>query len=59
MDLTLGRKALQVRNTIGRPGQTNVYRVDFPVPGGTAPGMAAIPLVLAWIPGPEVRISGQ
>jgi hypothetical protein len=59
VDLTLGQKAVQLRNTIAWPGQTNSYRVDFRVPGGTAPGMATIQLVLAWIPGPQVNIPVQ
>jgi hypothetical protein len=34
---------------------TNVYRVDFRVPEGTAAGTAALGLAVAWIKGPEVK----
>lgn len=47
---------LPVINKIGWPGQTTLYRVDFQVPGDTAPGMATLSLNAMWIPGPPVSI---
>jgi len=38
---------------------TNVYRVDFRVPEGTAAGMATLGLSVAWINGSEVKIPVQ
>ena len=49
-------KAAKVSNRIGWPAMTNVYRVDFVVPDGTAAGMATLGLSVAWINGPEVKI---
>lgn len=54
LEVTVGEKAAEVLNAIGWPGQTNVYRVDFRVPDGTAAGTAAVGLSVAWIKGPEV-----
>ncbi|MEK7408256.1 MAG: hypothetical protein AAB225_24560 [Acidobacteriota bacterium] len=55
LEVTVGGKAAQVRNAIGWLGQTNVYRVDFRVPDGTAAGTATLGLSVAWINGPEVK----
>ena len=52
-------KETEVINKIGWPGTYELYRVDFRVPAGIAPGMAAIRLTAAWIPGPEVEIPVQ
>lgn len=41
------------------PGLHNDYRVDFRAPEGTAAGMAALGLSVAWINGPEVKIPVQ
>jgi len=49
-------KAAQVINALGWPGMSNVYRVDFRVPEGTAAGTATLGLSVAWINGPEVNI---
>jgi uncharacterized protein (TIGR03437 family) len=57
LEVTVGGKAAQVRNAIGWPGQTDVYRVDFRVPEGTAAGTATLGLSVAWINGPEVKIA--
>ena len=59
MDLTLGRKAVQVRNTIGRPGQANVYRVGFQVPDVVKPGLASLSMTVACIAAPVVKIPVQ
>jgi len=49
-------KEVEVVNQIGWPGTTDRYRIDFRVPSGLTPGMAAIQLTAAWIPGHEVQI---
>jgi uncharacterized protein (TIGR03437 family) len=53
-----GQKAAVV-NKAGWPTLHNVYRVDFVVPDGTAPGMATLALSVAWINGPEVKFPVQ
>jgi uncharacterized protein (TIGR03437 family) len=55
VDVTVNGEAAQVINALGWPGMTNVYRVDFRVPEGTAAGMATLGLAVAWINGPEVK----
>jgi hypothetical protein len=57
VEVTVGGQAAEVRNAIGWPEQTNVYRVDFRVPDGAKPGLANVGLTVAWIAGPEVKIS--
>jgi len=56
VEVTANGKAAQVINALGWPGMNNVYRVDFVVPAGTAPGMATVGISVAWINGPEVKI---
>jgi hypothetical protein len=56
VDVTVNGKATAVINKYGWPATTNVYRVDFVVPDGTAAGMATLGLSVAWINGPEVKI---
>jgi uncharacterized protein (TIGR03437 family) len=56
VDVTVNGKAAAVVNKYGWPATTNVYRVDFVVPDGTAAGMATLGLSVAWINGPEVKI---
>jgi hypothetical protein len=51
-------KEAEVINAVGWPNTNDSYRVDFRVPA-TPAGMATIQLVLAWIPGPEVKIPAQ
>lgn len=51
-------KETEAINAIGWPNTYDFYRVDFRVPA-TRAGMATIQLVLAWIPGPEVKIPVQ
>lgn len=43
----------------GYPGATDGYQVNFRVPDGIAPGIAAIQLTAAWIAGPSVNIPVQ
>jgi len=50
-----GREA-EVVNKSGWPGTSDRYRVDFRIPEGIAPGMAAVQLTAAWIPGQAVDI---
>jgi uncharacterized protein (TIGR03437 family) len=56
VDITVNGKPAEVVNKIGWPTMTNVYRVDFVVPEGTAPGMASVVPTVAWINGSEVKI---
>jgi hypothetical protein len=56
VDITVNGKRAEVVNKIGWPSMTNVYRVDFVVPEGTAPGMASVVPTVAWINGPEAEI---
>lgn len=56
VDVTVNGNAAQIVNKVGFPGFENMYRVDFRVPEGTAPGLATVQLSAAWIAGPEVKI---
>jgi uncharacterized protein (TIGR03437 family) len=56
VDITVNGKPASVVNKIGWPTMTNVYRVDFVVPAGTAPGMASVVPAVAWINGQEAKI---
>ena len=57
VEVTVNGKASPVANALGWPGMNNVYRAGFRVPEGTAAGAATLGLGMAWINGPEVRIS--
>ena len=46
-------------NSIGWPGETDVYWVSFRVPNSIAPGPATLQIVAAWIPGNEVKFPVQ
>jgi hypothetical protein len=59
LEVTLNGKPADVVTKIGWPGTTDTYRVDIRIPEGTAPGMAALRLTAAFIPGREVRIPIQ
>jgi hypothetical protein len=59
VEVTVNGQDAEVINKIGWPGTSDLYRVDFRVPSGLAPGMASIQLTAAWIPGPEVKIPVQ
>lgn len=56
LEVQVNGKPAAVINKIGWPGRTDVYRVDFRLPSDITPGLAAIQLIAAWIPGPETRI---
>ncbi len=56
VEVKVGGQAAEIRNAIGWPEQTNVYRVDFRVPEGVKPGPTGVGLTVAWVAGPEVRI---
>ncbi len=56
VEVTVNGQQSRVVNKIGWPEATNLYRVDFVVPDGTAPGMASIQVSASWITGPEVKI---
>jgi uncharacterized protein (TIGR03437 family) len=57
--VSVNGKPADVINGIGWPGQVDAYRVDFRIPEGTAPGIAAIQLTAAWITGSSVNIPVQ
>ncbi|MCC6391870.1 MAG: hypothetical protein IT167_14815 [Bryobacterales bacterium] len=57
--VTINGRDSEVINAVGWPGTSDLYRVDFRVPSGIAPGQANIQLTAAWIPGPEVKIPVQ
>jgi uncharacterized protein (TIGR03437 family) len=57
--VTVNGNPAEAINSIGWPGLTDTYRVDFRVPGGTTAGTASIQLTAAWIAGPAVRIATQ
>jgi hypothetical protein len=50
-----GKEALVI-NQVGWPGFSNRFRVDFQVPVGVEPGMAALQVRTAFINGPVARI---
>ena len=56
VEMTLNGNNAQVVNKFGWPGETGLYRVDFQVPNNATPGIAAIQLTVAWIPGSAVKI---
>jgi uncharacterized protein (TIGR03437 family) len=56
VDVAVNGKPAEIVNKIGWPTMNNVYRVDFVVPEGTAPGMASVVPTVAWIKGSEARI---
>jgi uncharacterized protein (TIGR03437 family) len=59
VDVSVDGRAAAVVNKIGWPSLTDVYRVDFVVPGGTAAGVATLSLSAGWINAPEVKIPVQ
>ena len=59
LEVIVNGKSAVVINKFGWPGLVDTYRVDFRVPDGTAPGMAAVESSAAWIAGPAVRIPVQ
>ena len=56
VDVVFNGKDLAAINKIGWPGETDIYRVDFQVPGDAAPGEATLQLSAAWISGPPVTV---
>ena len=59
IEVTVNGKEAEVINKVGWPGTYDLYRVDFRVPAGLAPGMATIQLTAAWISGTPVEIPVQ
>ncbi len=59
LEVTVNGKPADVMNKFGWPGTTDTYRVDMRVPDGTTPGMAALQVTAAFIPGREVRLPVQ
>jgi uncharacterized protein (TIGR03437 family) len=59
LEVTVNGNPADVVNKFGWPGTTDTYRLDIRVPDGTAPGMAALQVTAAFIPGREVRMPVQ
>jgi tetratricopeptide (TPR) repeat protein len=59
LEVTVNGKETAVLNKLGWGGTYDLYRVDFRVPSGLAPGTATIQLTAVWIPGPQVEILVQ
>ena len=59
LELTVNGRPAEILLSIGRPGTTDRYRVDFRVPEGTTAGLATLQLTTAWIAGPEATIAIQ
>jgi hypothetical protein len=59
VEVTVNGQAAEVVNKVGWPGSVDTYRVDFRIPEGAAAGTTSIQLIVAWIVGPEVKISVQ
>ncbi|MCC6389392.1 MAG: hypothetical protein IT167_02220 [Bryobacterales bacterium] len=57
VEVSVGGKTTEVLNKIGWPGETDVYRVDFRMPSGIPPGIVALQITAAWIPGPAASIA--
>jgi hypothetical protein len=56
VEVTVGGREAEVRNTIGWPGQVNVYRVDFRVPEGMPSDTVGVFVISAWLRGFPVPI---
>ncbi len=56
---TVNQQSADVINAIGWPGLVGIYRVDFRIPSGTAPGQVSIQVSSAWLTGPAVNIPVQ
>ena len=59
VEITANGQPAEVLYKIGWPGETGIYRVDFRLPPGIAPGTASLQLTAAWIPSDEVKIPVQ
>jgi uncharacterized protein (TIGR03437 family) len=59
IDVTVNGRSAEVLGAVGYPGAVDGYQVNFRVPPGIGPGMAAIQLSAAWIPGAPVTIAAQ
>jgi uncharacterized protein (TIGR03437 family) len=59
LEVTVNGRPAEILLSIGRPGTTDRYRVDFRVPEGTTAGLGTVQLSTAWIAGPEATIAIQ
>jgi uncharacterized protein (TIGR03437 family) len=59
LEVTVNGRPAEILLSIGRPGTTDRYRVDFRVPEATTAGLGAVQLSTAWIAGPEAAIAIQ
>ena len=57
VEVTVNGQSAEVVNSVGWPEMTGIYRVDFRIPQGIAPGQASLQVTAAWIPGSAVKIS--
>ena len=59
LEVAVNGRPAEILLSIGRPGTTDRYRVDFRVPEGTTAGLGTVQLSTAWIAGPEATIAIQ
>jgi hypothetical protein len=57
IEMTVNGVLVEVLYAGGYPGTTNTYQVNFRLPAGVPPGLAAIQISSAWIVSPEVGIA--
>jgi len=56
VEVLVNGKETQIVNTVGWPGFSDRFRVDFKVPDGMAPGTATVQIQVAFLNGDTVRI---
>jgi len=56
VDVIINGTSSAALTKIGWPGRVGVYRVDFQVPAGTAPGSTTVQLSAAWMQGPAASL---
>jgi hypothetical protein len=59
VQVTVNDSPAQVLAAVGYPGSVDGYQVNFQVPPDAAPGILAIQVIAAWIPGAAVSIPIQ
>jgi uncharacterized protein (TIGR03437 family) len=59
VDVTVNGTVAEVIGAVGYPGSVDGYQVNFRIPADAPPGLAAIRLSVAWVPGADVRIAVQ
>jgi uncharacterized protein (TIGR03437 family) len=56
VDVKIGSANARLVNSVGWPGETDIFRIDVQVPDGVLPGMVSLELAAAWIPARPVQI---